>query len=59
MKSKHLIAIAFVSLLIGLPLGLFINALAQSSSPKRANVEAQGQVFRPATGSPVHILTET
>lgn len=44
MKSKRLIAIAFVSLLIGLPLGLFIKAGAQSSSPKRANVEAQGQV---------------
>jgi len=32
MKSKHLIAIAFFSLLIGLPLGLFINATAQNSS---------------------------
>ena len=32
MKSKHLITIAFLSLLIGLPLGLFINARAQHSS---------------------------
>jgi len=29
MKSKHLIAIAFLSLLIGLPLGLFTNTTAQ------------------------------
>ena len=40
MKSKHLIAIAFLSLLIGLPLGLFINATAQNSS----NVKPQDQV---------------
>jgi hypothetical protein len=32
MKSKHLITIAFLSLLIGLPLGLFINAAGQNSA---------------------------
>lgn len=40
MKSRHLIAIAFFSLLIGLPLGLFINATAQNSS----NVKPQEPV---------------
>ena len=32
MKPKHLITIAFFSLLIGLPVGLFINATAQNPS---------------------------
>jgi hypothetical protein len=38
MKSKHLITIAFLSLLIGLPLGLFINATGQNSSKPQQQV---------------------
>jgi len=45
MKSKHLIAIAFLSLLIGLPLGLFINATAQHSSKPQRQVEASNYRF--------------
>ena len=37
MKSKHLIAIAFFSLLIGLPLGLFMNATAQKPQQQAAS----------------------
>ena len=38
MKSKHLITIAFLSLLIGLPLGLLINATGQNSSKPQQQV---------------------
>jgi hypothetical protein len=44
MKSKHLVTFALVSLLIGLPLGLFINSLAQSSSRNGGKTEPQGEV---------------
>ena len=44
MKSKHLISIAFFSLLIGLPLGFFINARAQNSSGSEGNAKPQEQV---------------
>lgn len=45
MKSKHLITIGFLSLLIGLPLGLFINATAQNSSKPQQQVAASNYRF--------------
>ena len=45
MKPKHLIAIAFFSLLIGLPLGLFINATAQNSSNAKPQVDSSNYRF--------------
>ena len=45
MKSKHLFTIAFLSLLIGLPLGLFINATAQNSSKPQEQVSTSNYRF--------------
>ena len=44
MKSRHLISIAFFTLLIGLPLGFFINARAQNSSGNGSHGKQQEQV---------------
>lgn len=45
MKSKHLITIAFLSLLFAVPLGLFLNARAQNSSKPQQQVASSDYRF--------------